>query len=129
LHAYGLNLGMAFQIVDDILDYCACGPQLGKDVGDDFREGKITLPLILAYPDCDHEEKEFLRRTLIDHDQTPDDLSVALEILEKRNGLTKAYNLAATYGERALNVLESIPSHPIKDLLVDLVDHCLQRKS
>lgn len=129
LRAYGLNLGMAFQIVDDILDYSACGPQLGKEVGDDFREGKITLPVILALQNCDTTEKEYFKRTLIDHRQTPEDLATALDILEKRKGLIKAYEVAATYGEKALKSLENIPSHPIKDLLVDLVDHCLQRKS
>lgn len=128
LRAYGQNLGMAFQIVDDILDYCANAAQLGKEVGDDFREGKITLPVILAYPHCQNDEKQFFKRTLVDHRQTPDDLPTALEILHKHKGITKAYDLAATYGEKARQALEILPDHPIKGLLVDLVDYCLERQ-
>lgn len=127
LREYGLNLGMAFQIVDDILDYCAKACQLGKEVGDDFREGKITLPVILAYPHCTEDEKQFFRRTLIDHVQNPEDLQTALEILEKRGGLKSAYDLAASYGEKARQTLVTLPSHPIKDLLEELIDQCLQR--
>ena len=129
LRTYGLNLGMAFQIVDDILDYCAWEGELGKEIGDDFREGKVTLPVILALQSSDIMDKEFFKRTLIDHIQTPEDLPKALGILKKRNGLDKAYELASLYGDKALKCLETIPPHPIKDLLVDLVDHCLHRKS
>lgn len=128
LREYGQNLGMAFQIVDDILDYCAHANRLGKDVGDDFREGKITLPVILAYPHCQDDEKAFLRRTLIDHHQTPDDLPRALEILHKRQGLAKAYDLAATYSEKARRALCPLPAHPIKDLLDGLINHSLHRE-
>lgn len=128
LRDYGQNLGMAFQIVDDILDYCAHASHLGKEIGDDFREGKITLPVILAYPHCQNDEKEFLRTTLIDHHQTPEDLPRALEILEKRRGLIKAYDLAATYGEKARQALAPLPTHPIKGLLDGLIDHSLHRE-
>lgn len=128
LRDYGQNLGMAFQIVDDILDYTANANRLGKDVGDDFREGKITLPVILAYPQCHQDEKEFLKRTLINHQQTPSDLPRALEILHQREGITKAYDLAASYSEKSRQALETLPPHPIKDLLADLIDHSLHRQ-
>ncbi len=125
---YGRNLGMAFQIVDDILDYCANTNRLGKDVGDDFREGKITLPIILAYPLCQQDEKEFLRKTLIDHHQTDDDLSRALDLLHTRQGISKAYDLAATYSEKARHALKPLSPHPVKDLLAGLIDHSLHRQ-
>jgi octaprenyl-diphosphate synthase len=128
LRDYGQNLGMSFQVVDDILDYCAKTNSLGKDVGDDFREGKITLPVILAYPHCQDDEKAFLRRTLVDHHQIPDDLPRALEILHKRQGLTKAYDLAAVYSEKARQALKSLPAHPIRDLLDGLINHSLRRE-
>lgn len=128
LRAYGQNLGMAFQIVDDILDYCAHEAQLGKKIGNDFREGKITLPIILIHPHCQNDEKEFFKRTLIDQNQTSEDLPQALEILLKYNGINKAYDLAATYGEKARQALEILPEHPIKGLLVHLVDYCLKRE-
>jgi len=119
---------MAFQIVDDILDYCANEAELGKEIGNDFREGKITLPVSLTYPHCSKEEKEFWQRTLIDQNQTPEDLPHALEILQKYEGLTKSYELAAAYGAMARQALGTLPPHPIKDLLCDLIDHCLQRQ-
>ena len=128
LRDYGRNLGMAFQIVDDILDYCAHTNHLGKDVGDDFREGKITLPVILAYPDCQENEKDFLKKTLVDHDQSPDDLTLALHLLHERQGIAKAYELATAYGEKARQALETLSPHPIKDLLAGLIDHSLQRQ-
>lgn len=128
LRDYGQNLGMAFQIVDDILDYCANTSRLGKDVGDDFREGKITLPVILAYPHCQEHEKEFLRKTMIDHYQTADDLTRALDLLHKRQGISEAYDLAAAYSEKARQALKTLPEHPIKDLLARLIDHSLQRQ-
>ncbi|MGV8948268.1 MAG: polyprenyl synthetase family protein [Candidatus Paracaedibacter sp.] len=128
LRDYGRNLGMAFQIVDDILDYCAQTNHLGKDVGDDFREGKITLPVILAYPHCLDDEKGFLKKTLIDHDQSPEDLFHALQLLHERQGIAKAYELATAYGEKARQALEPLPPHPIKDLLAGLIDHSLQRQ-
>jgi octaprenyl-diphosphate synthase len=127
LRTYGRNLGMAFQIVDDILDYSANAVQLGKDIGDDFREGKITLPVILAYPQCSDAEKNFLSRTLIDHTQTPDDFKTASSILQERGGLSQAYNQAEAYGEKALEALASLPDHPIKSLLRDLGTYCLHR--
>lgn len=127
LRDYGQNLGMAFQIVDDILDYCAHANHLGKDVGDDFKEGKITLPVILAYSHCQQEEKEFFERTLIDHHQTPSDFSRILEILHKRQGFTKSYDQAAAYSEKARQALKSLPGHPIKDLLDGLIDYSLHR--
>jgi octaprenyl-diphosphate synthase len=128
LRTYGLYLGMAFQIVDDILDYCAHEDQLGKEIGNDFREGKITLPVILTYPHCTESEKKFFCKTLIDHDQTPEDFSKALEILKRHNGLVQAYELAASYGEKAQRALEAIPENTIKSLLIELIDHCLKRQ-
>lgn len=127
LRAYGYNLGMTFQIVDDILDYTASTPQLGKEVGDDFREGKVTLPLILAYGHCDREEKVFFQRALIDPDQNPADFDKAFQILQNRDGFTQAYALAKEYSAKALQALSPLADHPIKEVLADLVDHCLQR--
>ena len=127
LRRYGKNLGMAFQIVDDILDYSSTDNQLGKEAGDDFREGKITLPIILAYPYCENSEKQFLKRTLVDRSQTMDDFPEILKILENRGGIRKSYDLARQYGRQALQALDHLPCHPIRDLLADLVEYCLQR--
>ena len=127
LRAYGQNLGMAFQIVDDILDYSANEVLLGKEIGTDFREGKITLPIVLAYQKCSSEEKSFFKRTLVDHIQTPDDFSHALQILQKHEGLTKSYALAKTYGQKAKEALLTLAPHPIKELLESLIEQSLVR--
>lgn len=128
LRAYGHNLGMAFQIIDDVLDYSVPTGQLGKETGDDFREGKLTLPVALAYPNCSPDEQQFFQRTLIDQNQTPDDLRMALSILQKRQGLSQAYELATTYGRQAREALQGLPGHPITSLLADLIDHNLERQ-
>jgi octaprenyl-diphosphate synthase len=128
LRDYGLNLGMAFQIVDDILDYAANEDQLGKEIGNDFREGKITLPVVLIYPLCQPDEKDFLRRTLVDHDQATDDLHMILKILHKYKGIDKAYQLATDYGEKARQALNILPEHPIKRSLTDLINCSLERQ-
>jgi octaprenyl-diphosphate synthase len=127
LRTYGYNLGMAFQIVDDILDYSANTAQLGKDIGNDFQEGKITLPVILAYSQCSDTEKNFFLRALIDHTQTPDDFKKASTILQERGGLSQAYDQAKSYSKKALEALASLPDHPIKSLLRDLGTYCLHR--
>jgi octaprenyl-diphosphate synthase len=127
LRAYGYNLGMAFQIVDDILDYSANAIQLGKDIGNDFQEGKITLPVILAYSQCSEIEKNFFLRTLIDHTQTSDDFEKAYTLLQEREGLSQAYDQAKAYSQKALEALASLPDHPIKSLLRDLGAYCLHR--
>lgn len=129
LRNYGLNMGMAFQIIDDILDYQAHASQLGKTIGDDFREGKITLPILLTYPHCTSDEKFFWHRTLIDHQQGDTDLIKALDILQKHQGLEKAYELAKEYGQQAKESLQMIPNHPLKTHLLNLIDHCLQRQT
>ena len=87
LETYGMNLGIAFQLVDDVLDFSAEQAKLGKAIGDDFREGKITLPIILAFRRGDDEERVFWRRTLEDLQQTEDDLPRALELMTKHNAL------------------------------------------
>lgn len=127
LRTYGLNLGMAFQIVDDILDYCSNEKQMGKEPGNDFREGKVTIPVILAYPHCNDQEKEFFRRAFSNQNHTEGDFATALKILQHRKGPTRAYELAANYGEKARQALNQIPENMIRNLLIDLVDHCLKR--
>ena len=82
LAAYGLNLGIAFQLVDDALDYVTPAATMGKTLGDDFRDGKITLPVVLAYARGTNEERGFWRRTLEAGEQTPDDLARAASLLE-----------------------------------------------
>ena len=84
LERFGRNLGIAFQLIDDMLDFSARQSELGKSVGDDFRDGKITLPILIAFARGDAEERAFWRRTLEDSDQRPGDLERAMRLVERR---------------------------------------------
>jgi octaprenyl-diphosphate synthase len=127
LESYGMNLGIAFQLIDDVLDYAAVQAKLGKTVGDDFREGKITLPIVLAYSRGDEGEKAFWRRTLEELDQNSDDLDRALALLDRHNALTGAIERARRYGADALAALESFGPSAEKDAFIELVDFCIER--
>ncbi|MBF0335002.1 MAG: polyprenyl synthetase family protein [Alphaproteobacteria bacterium] len=129
LEAYGQNLGVAFQLVDDVLDYSAKQATLGKAIGDDFREGKITLPVILAFQRADEEEREFWRRTLERLDQKDDDedLKRALDLMERSGSLADTVTRARHYGDMARDALRIFPESPYKAALLDIVDFCIER--
>jgi octaprenyl-diphosphate synthase len=124
---YGLNLGIAFQIADDALDYDADREKLGKTIGDDFREGKMTAPVILALQNASAEERTFWARTLAQKDQKPDDLAQAQKILGKHNAVKASLELAVTYGDKAKLALAEAPDHDLRALLHDLVDYSIFR--
>jgi len=124
---FGLNLGIAFQLVDDMLDYSARQAELGKTVGDDFREGKITLPIVLAFSRGDETERRFWRRTLEDLDQNDDDLDRALALLHKHAGLRDTLERARHYGGLARRALDGFHDGPEKRALIEAVDFCLAR--
>jgi len=129
LESYGLNLGIAFQLIDDVLDYSARQEKLGKAIGDDFREGKITLPVILAYRRGDEEERAFWRRTLEDLRQEPDeaDLRRAIALLEKHRCLADAVQRARHYGAIARDALGIFPDGPVKAALLGIVEFSIER--
>jgi octaprenyl-diphosphate synthase len=127
LESYGLNLGIAFQLIDDMLDYSARQEKLGKEIGDDFREGKITLPVILAFRRGDDEERAFWRRTLEDLDQTDGDLQRAIKLLEKNASLQDTINRARHYGDIARDALGIFPDSVAKSALIDIIDFCIDR--
>ncbi|MGE5548574.1 MAG: polyprenyl synthetase family protein [Solirubrobacterales bacterium] len=127
LDSYGLNLGIAFQLIDDVLDYSAKQAVLGKTVGDDFREGKITLPIILAFRRGDEEEREFWRRTVESLDQQDGDLEHAIQLMEKHGSLTDTINRARHYGRVARDALGIFPDSPIKQAMIDVIDFCIER--
>ena len=127
LDSFGLNLGIAFQLVDDVLDYSARQSELGKTIGDDFREGKITLPVVLAYRRGDAEERAFWRRVLEEVEQTEDDLRRALGMLERHGALRDTVARAGHYGAIARDALGIFPDGPAKRALVEIVDFCIER--
>jgi octaprenyl-diphosphate synthase len=127
LDTFGMNLGIAFQLIDDVLDYSAKQAALGKAIGDDFREGKITLPVILAFRRGDEEERAFWRKTLETLDQQDGDLDRALRLLTKHGALTDTVERARHYGHIARDALGIFDDGPEKAALLDLIDFCIQR--
>ena len=127
LRAYGHNLGVAFQLIDDALDYSAEQERLGKTVGDDFREGKITLPVLLAFARGDEAERAFWRRTIEDRDQSDADLTQAIALMEKHRAFADTVGRARDYGAKALAALDAFPDSAEKRALADIVEFCISR--
>ena len=127
LRSYGTNLGLAFQLIDDALDYSGVQAELGKKVGDDFREGKITLPVILAYRRGSDTEREFWRRTLSNGDIGENDLSEAIALMKWHKALEDTVARARHYGEIARDGLAIFPDSEYKLALLETIDFCVDR--
>lgn len=127
LRDFGMNLGIAFQLVDDALDYAADQEALGKTIGDDFREGKITLPVILAYQMGTDEERAFWERTLGELEQGNADLPHALDLLQRYNTIELTLDRAQAFAEKSRQALISFPSSPMKLALEETIDFCVSR--
>jgi octaprenyl-diphosphate synthase len=126
--SYGMNLGVAFQLVDDVLDYGGTSASLGKNVGDDFREGKITLPIVLSFRRGSAEERSFWRRTLergeIDESR---DLDTAIGLLRRHRALEDTIERARHYGAIARDALALFPTSPAQRALRDVVQFVVDR--
>ena len=127
LAAYGQSLGVAFQLVDDALDYSAKQALLGKSVGDDFREGKITLPVLIALARGGEPERAFWRRTLERVEQAPGDLDRAQELLARHRAVDLTIARAEEYAHRARHSLAAFPYGRPKQAMLDLLDFCIAR--
>lgn len=124
---YGLNLGIAFQLVDDLLDYSALQAQLGKTVGDDFREGKMSLPVVLAFACANDEEREFWTRTIERMEQEEGDLGKAIALLQKHGVLDETAARARGYAARAKQALAVFPEGEIRAAMMEAVDFAVDR--
>ena len=124
---YGANLGVAFQLIDDALDYGGSSAKLGKNVGDDFREGKITLPVVLSFRRGAQKERDFWRRTLEKGEIADGDLEFALATMRRHRALEDTIERARHYGAIAVDALGLFPDSPWKDALVDAVGFCIGR--
>lgn len=127
LESYGRNLGIAFQLVDDALDYSGNQAKLGKSVGDDFREGKITLPVVLAFRRGSAEERDFWKRTMEKVDQSDTDLEHAMALLEKHGTVAATIERARHYGEIAKDALAIFPESDAREVMQDLVEFVISR--
>jgi octaprenyl-diphosphate synthase len=127
LHTYGDALGISFQIVDDLLDYAGDAKATGKNVGDDFRERKLTLPVIKAVARADDEERAFWLRTIEKGKQEEGDLEHALALLARHNALEDTRAEALAWAERAKDALAALPDAPVRQMLLDLADYVVAR--
>ena len=127
LESFGRNLGIAFQLVDDALDYSGKAANLGKEVGDDFRERKITLPVVLSFRRGSQEERNFWKRCLEDGEQSPDDLLYATKLMERHGALSDTVDRARHYGAMACDALAIFPDSEWKAALLESVAFCISR--
>lgn len=129
LKAFGLNLGLAFQLVDDALDYGGTTETLGKNAGDDFREGKATLPLLLAIARSGPREAEFWERAIGRREQTEADFRRARELIVGSGALDATLDLAADYADKAKAALAIFPAGDWREALEDLADFSVSRRA
>lgn len=127
LFDYGDALGIAFQIVDDLLDYQGQSSATGKNVGDDFRERKLTLPVIKAVALADAEESAFWSRTIEKGQQEDGDLDHALDLLHRHGALEATKHNAIAWADKAKAAMADLPAHPLRDMLIDLADYVVER--
>lgn len=127
LRSYGRNLGIAFQLVDDALDYAGDSERLGKTVGDDFREGKITLPVILAFRRGTEPEREFWRQALVEGQSSDENLARAIGLMHRHRAIEATLERARTYGAMAQDALAIFPESTPRRALSEVVDFCVSR--
>jgi octaprenyl-diphosphate synthase len=127
--SFGMNLGIAFQLVDDALDYGGKAAKLGKNVGDDFREGKITLPVVLSFRRGSEAERTFWRRTLEEGEASDADLEQAIDLVTKHLALEDTIQRARHYGASAKDALARFPPSTMKEALEETVEFCINRSN
>jgi octaprenyl-diphosphate synthase len=127
LRSYGKNLGLAFQLVDDALDYAGDSARLGKSVGDDFREGKITLPVILSFRRGSETERAFWNRTIAEGDINDGDLEHAISLMKNHRALEATMERARSYGAIARDALAIFRDCPQRSAMQDVIAFCVNR--
>ncbi len=127
MREYGHHLGMVFQITDDVLDYDPARSKLGKSIGDDFREGKMTAPIIIAVEAANDDEKKFWKRTIGDKDQNENDFEKALEILNHHDCLARSFDLIKNHEDAAILALSAIKDSPLKTTLIEFISFITNR--
>jgi octaprenyl-diphosphate synthase len=129
LSLFGNYLGIAFQILDDVLDYDISSSNFGKKIGDDFKDGKVTLPILIAYSKSNGKEKAFWKKVIEDLNQEKNDLKIALDIILKYNCLNEAKAFAESYAKQASEVLKKLPKNDFNVSLNTICQFVFQRKN
>ncbi len=124
---YGFNLGLAFQIVDDLMDFNNLPNKMGKNLGDDFKLGKTTLPVILAWEKSDAEEKQFWIKTLKELNQEPQDFNNAINIFNKYNIFDRCKKKTEEFISISIECLQKLPDTEIKNYLIGLANESIER--
>jgi len=127
LEYYGRNLGIAFQLSDDVIDYASDAETMGKGVGDDFRDGKMTLPVILAYARGSDEDRAFWRAAIGGERVSDDDLAHATRLLRETDALADTIERARHYGRRAIDALAIFPASKAKAALIEAAEFAVAR--
>ena len=127
LDAYGKNLGIAFQLIDDAIDYASDAKTMGKGVGDDFRDGKVTLPVILAYARGSEEDRAFWKQAIAGNRVSDEDLAHATGLLRKTGAIDDTLARARLYGQRAIDALGRFDTGKAKAALTEAVEFAIAR--
>ena len=127
LDSYGRNLGIAFQLVDDAIDYASDGATMGKDAGDDFRDGKVTLPVILAYARGSAADRIFWRDAIEGRRISDDDLAHATQLLRATGAIDDTMARARHFGQRAIDALGGFTAGTAKSALTEAVEFAISR--
>ncbi len=127
LEAYGKNLGIAFQLADDVIDYASDAAVMGKGVGDDFRDGKMTLPVILAYARGNEDDRSFWRSAISGERIGDEDLAQATRLIRSTEALSDTIECARHYGRRAIDAVANFPSGKAKSALTEAVEFAIRR--
>ena len=127
LDAYGRNLGIAFQLVDDAIDYVSDAGTMGKDAGDDFREGKMTLPVILAYARGSADDRKFWKDAVEGRRSTDEDFAHAVQLVQRSRAVDDTLARARHYGQRAVDAIARFPDGRAKEAMVEAVEFAVSR--
>ena len=128
LARYGMDLGMAFQLIDDALDYNASSAELGKTVGDDFREGKLTYPVLLAIAEGGDAERQFWARAIGNGEQDDTDLATALELIARHDAIGRTIARAQSFTETASAALSLFPDSELRETMQDVASYIAARR-
>ena len=127
LDAFGRNLGVAFQLVDDAIDYVSDAGTMGKDTGDDFREGKVTLPVILAYARGNEEDRKFWKDAILGHRASDEDFAHAVELVRTTRAIDDTLARARHYGQRAIDAIAGFSPGQARDAMTEAVEFAVAR--